>query len=329
MFSSCSPKKKDSGHAPRPSLEIHSPVIRDVNVETPSSSVSEHVPVAPLLDKESSILGQGTYGCVVKGVHIDGVTTVAIKRVPVCSPSDYERARAEAWLHRRLSHPHIVRFLSWHERKTCNEVWLCMQYAGATNLHELLRDNGFRLPRAQRDTYFAAVARAVHYLHTQRIAHRDLKLENVMIDLPTQGVRLIDFGLAHAYRPDEAEASLRGVCGTLCYAAPEVFEGRLRPYSGLAVDVWSLGILLFTMALGCFPVSKACRHTDPTFERVWPWLAELEMPALEAFASAYEAGTLPIHHATPEEAVALNAMLRVRRRATAAEVVCMEVVRCW
>jgi len=94
---------------------------------------------------------------------------------------------------------------------------------------------------------------AVHYMHSQGLAHRDLKLENFLIAEPDASllqctIKLIDFGLAARF--EIGSASLRTVCGTPAYMAPEIF--RKSPYNENC-DVWSCGVILYTMLSGDLP----------------------------------------------------------------------------
>ena len=112
------------------------------------------------------------------------------------------------------------------------------------------------------------------YLHSKRITHRDLKLENLLLaDRADLGsVRLADFGLARAPRfPGDAADVMRLVCGTPTYVAPEIITGR--PY-GHAVDLWSAGVILFILLAGVVPFDdpeeqqarekrSACVHARP------------------------------------------------------------------
>ena len=117
---------------------------------------------------------------------------------------------------------------------------------------------------------------AVEFLHTQRIAHRDLKLENVLISA-SGSCKLADFGLAHEYvgerdldpravpgRPSEGVGGWRerevlyDVCGSKAYVAPEVL--LKLGYDGYSADMWSLGICLFAMLAGFFPFTEAVAH---------------------------------------------------------------------
>ena len=94
---------------------------------------------------------------------------------------------------------------------------------------------------------FSQVAGAVHHLHSLGIYHRDLKLENILID-ERQHIKLIDFGFSIKSNPSE---NLKMYCGTPSYMAPELV-GK-RDYKGWAVDVWALGIILYTILSGYFP----------------------------------------------------------------------------
>ncbi|RKP33234.1 kinase-like domain-containing protein, partial [Dimargaris cristalligena] len=86
------------------------------------------------------------------------------------------------------------------------------------------------------------------FCHTHSIIHRDLKLENIMIDRHTKMVKLIDFGLANFYDP---QSLLATACGSIPYTAPEILRGE--KYVGPEVDVWSLGVLLYVMTTGMLP----------------------------------------------------------------------------
>lgn len=99
---------------------------------------------------------------------------------------------------------------------------------------------------------FAPILRAVNYLHSQGIAHRDLKLTNMLVDREFR-VKLIDFGFA-----DNTRRTLKAYCGTPSYMAPELVQKK--EYVGTAVDIWALGVVLFKMltgeyAFGCRPLT--------------------------------------------------------------------------
>ena len=98
---------------------------------------------------------------------------------------------------------------------------------------------------AEAKELFHKLVQAVEYLHSLDIAHRDLKLENI-IHLPTGAIKLIDFGFAI-----ETNELQRTFCGTPTYMAPEIV--KRVPYNPKQVDVWAMGIMLYRMLTGSYP----------------------------------------------------------------------------
>lgn len=95
---------------------------------------------------------------------------------------------------------------------------------------------------------FAQIVGAVSYVHSKSCVHRDLKLENILLD-KNQNVKLADFGFTREY---EGKASyLQTWCGTVCYSAPEMLKGE--KYAGEKVDIWSLGVILYALLCGELP----------------------------------------------------------------------------
>lgn len=110
----------------------------------------------------------------------------------------------------------------------------------------LLRNGPIHLEKAQK--IFAQLVGAVSYVHNMSCVHRDLKLENILLD-KHENVKLCDFGFTREY---EGKMNyLQTFCGTVCYSAPEMLKGE--KYAGEKVDVWSLGIILYALLTGELP----------------------------------------------------------------------------
>ena len=110
----------------------------------------------------------------------------------------------------------------------------------------LLRHGAIPVERVQ--SIFTQLVGAVAYVHSLSCVHRDLKLENILLD-KNENVKLCDFGFTREY---EGKSSyLQTFCGTVCYSAPEMLKGE--KYAGEKVDVWSLGIILYALLTGELP----------------------------------------------------------------------------
>lgn len=117
-------------------------------------------------------------------------------------------------------------------------------------LYNYLLKNG-ALPVVKVQKIFAQLVGAVAYIHSKSCVHRDLKLENVLLD-KNENVKLCDFGFTREY---EGKSNyLQTFCGTVCYSAPEMLKGE--KYAGEKVDVWSLGIILFALLAGELPFDQ-------------------------------------------------------------------------
>jgi serine/threonine protein kinase len=126
-------------------------------------------------------------------------------------------------------------------------VFLVQEYVENGNLLDYVNTNG-RLAEDQARRYFAQLVSVLDYLHAElKVAHRDLKCENVLLDR-YNNIRVIDFGLSNQFT--EINPVLRTACGSPAYAAPEMVKGN--PYTP-AADIWSAGILLFAIVAGYLP----------------------------------------------------------------------------
>jgi len=212
---------------------------------------------------EADQLGKGGYGQVFKAKDKTGGAVA-------CKVVSHKKMRLsaineEVRLMRRLDHKHVIKLHDYVRQEEISYIFMELASAGDLFAY-VIALNMVDEPVARR--FFGQMLEGLTYLHSVGVAHRDLKLENVLLD-EHHHCKICDFGLAHEYQCDAAgkivHTPLRDVCGSKSYAAPEVLAGR--GYDGFAADVWSCGICLFAMLAGFFPFDGATA-SDWRFTRV-------------------------------------------------------------
>ncbi|RAH60067.1 serine/threonine protein kinase [Aspergillus piperis CBS 112811] len=236
-------------------------------------------------------LGEGEFGKVKLGWKRDGTIQVAIKLIRRESlgsnPSRLPKIYREISILRDLAHPNIVRL---HEMvETDRHIGIIMEYASGGELFDHILNNRYLKDNAAR-RLFAQLVSGVGYLHKKGIVHRDLKLENLLLDR-NRNIIITDFGFANTFDPmdelgDEIEYNLtnkefvkrmrldrpnaKGLrrgdlmqtsCGSPCYAAPELVVSDSL-YTGRKVDVWSCGVILYAMLAGYLPFDDDPANPD-------------------------------------------------------------------
>ena len=193
-------------------------------------------------------IGEGAFATVWKGHHTMTNSPVAIKimkKESIDTPAAQTRFIREISLLKKMRHPFIAQFYQMVEDETY--YYIVMEYVENGNLLEHVNNNG-RLNEEQARRYFAQLISALEYLHIdQKVAHRDLKCENVLLD-KYHNIRLIDFGLSNVF--SELNPELKTACGSPAYAAPEMIKGNTYT---IAADIWSAGILLYAIVVGTLP----------------------------------------------------------------------------
>ncbi|KAJ5785692.1 uncharacterized protein N7503_010904 [Penicillium pulvis] len=188
------------------------------------------------------LIGKGSFGKVYLASH---KLTNGSKVVLKSSRKEDTNLAREIHHHRQFLHPHIARL--YEVVVTENLVWLVLEYCQGDELYNYLLRHG-SLPVDKVKRIFTQLVGAVAYVHSKSCVHRDLKLENILLD-KQENVKLCDFGFTREY---EGKSSyLQTFCGTICYSAPEMLKGE--KYAGEKVDVWSLGIILYALLAGELP----------------------------------------------------------------------------
>ena len=154
----------------------------------------------------------------------------------------------------RLEHPNIIKHLAFDPTRRC----IVLENGGVSMYDVVLGKERVPYDMTQ-------LVSAVVHMHERKVVHRDIKLENIVYNHPTNALKLIDFGLSHAYNDAEDEGCLTRRVGTHTYAAPEIFHDR--PYNGFKVDIWSLGVVFFACYAYYFPFNIA-RETDYRFRNI-------------------------------------------------------------
>ena len=149
-----------------------------------------------------------------------------------------------------MNHPNIVKIFEAFE--TDDNVYLVMEYVGGGSLHSYLKEKpDRRLEEEDAKRIFKQLMTALHYCHRKSIAHRDIKLENILID-DNNNVKLIDFGFSTCIPNDK---KIKMFCGTPSYMAPEIV--MKEEYAGPPADIWASAVLLYALMNGCFPYRGA------------------------------------------------------------------------
>lgn len=185
------------------------------------------------------------------------------------NPTRLAKVHREIQILREVQHPNIVRLHEMVETET--KIGIILEYASGGELFDYILNHRYLKDNAAR-RLFAQLVSGVGYMHKKGIVHRDLKLENLLLDR-NRNIIITDFGFANTFNPadelgDEVEYNLssreyikrmeldkvlpngmrRGdlmqtSCGSPCYAAPELVVSDSL-YTGRKVDVWSCGVIL-------------------------------------------------------------------------------------
>jgi|TARA_B100001758_G_scaffold238593_1_gene241948 serine/threonine-protein kinase SRK2 len=190
-------------------------------------------------------LGQGNFGTAKLMRHRASGQLFAIKYIERGDKID-ENVKRELVNHRLLDHPNIIRFVE--VLLTPTHLAIVMEYAAGGELFDRICGKG-RFHEDEARFFFQQLISGLEYCHGHGVAHRDLKLENTLLDggeVPR--LKICDFGYSkHSLIDSEPKSTV----GTPAYIAPEVLSRKA--YDGKAADVWSCGVTLYVMVVGAYP----------------------------------------------------------------------------
>ncbi|XP_076029275.1 serine/threonine-protein kinase MARK2-like isoform X30 [Oratosquilla oratoria] len=191
-------------------------------------------------------IGKGNFAKVKLAKHIPTGKEVAIKIIDKTqlNPGSLQKLFREVRIMKILDHPNIVKLFQVIE--TDKTLYLVMEYASGGEVFDYLVFHG-RMKEKEARAKFRQIVSAVQYCHQKKIIHRDLKAENLLLD-SEMVIKIADFGFSNEFTPGN---KLDTFCGSPPYAAPELFQGK--KYDGPEVDVWSLGVILYTLVSGSLP----------------------------------------------------------------------------
>eukprot|EP00667_Euglena_gracilis_P016956 EG_transcript_17824 len=206
-------------------------------------------------------LGRGTTGKVKLGSHRQHHLPVAIKIINKttleANPDAKHRVEREISILKLLKHPNIM--CIYDIMQTATHIFIILELLGGGELYDYVLQRGYLQP-AETFLCFHQMLMGVEYMHTMNICHRDLKLENLLLDTG-HNIKIADFGMASTMPPD---GMLHTSCGSPHYACPEIVKGEA--YHGVQADMWSTGVILFALATGTLPFDDDSVHN--LFEKI-------------------------------------------------------------
>lgn len=193
-------------------------------------------------------IGNGAFGKVHMAVNRLTGLKVAIKTIEKAFIKDQRTRRKifqEVFIMKKLCHCNIIRILEVFE--SSNKVMIALEYAGGGDLLQIIKYRG-RLTEEEAKGIFFQVIGAVKACHLAGIVHRDVKLDNILLNSDMTEIKLCDFGVSRFAKAGEI---VKEQCGTPAYLAPEIIADQ--GYEPFYVDLWSMGVLLYAMLSATVP----------------------------------------------------------------------------
>ncbi|XP_061738546.1 SNF-related serine/threonine-protein kinase [Nerophis ophidion] len=224
--------------------------------------------IAGLYDLDKT-LGRGHFAVVKLARHVFTGERVAVKVIdktkldPVARGHLFQEVRCM----KLVQHPNVVRL--YEVIDTATKLYLILELGDGGDMYDCIMKHEGGLTEEVSKCYFAQIVHAISYCHRLHVVHRDLKPENVVFFEKQGVVKLTDFGFSNRFQPGK---KLNTSCGSLAYSAPEILLGD--EYDAPAVDIWSLGVILFMLVCGQPPFQEAndsetltmimdCKYTVP------------------------------------------------------------------
>ncbi|XP_061406053.1 MAP/microtubule affinity-regulating kinase 3-like isoform X5 [Lethenteron reissneri] len=224
------------------SLRCRSPLSNSAEDAQPPSGQTQRVGNYRLL----KTIGKGNFAKVKLAKHTLTGQEVAVKIIDKTqlNTSSLQKLFREVRIMKVLNHPNIVKLFEVIEME--KTLYLVMEYSSGGEVFDYLVAHG-RMKEKEARAKFRQIVSAVQYCHQKHIVHRDLKAENLLLDAD-MNIKIADFGFSNEFT---LGSKLDTFCGSPPYAAPELFQGK--KYDGPEVDVWSLGVILYTLVSGSLP----------------------------------------------------------------------------
>lgn len=216
-------------------------------------------------------IGKGSFGTVKLGMHRKTGHKVAIKRIKTEGNSRITKlVKNEIAIQQKLDSEYIANLMEVSNIQ--GMTYMIMELVPEGSLFERVVSKGGVSEQQTLDLFFQ-VAQAVEWCHLNHVCHRDLKPENMLMTVGGK-VKLIDFGLSAFYKKGQ---KLRDVCGSKRFQAPEMTKRMSKGYDPEAVDVWSMGIVLFELFHGQIRLSQS--DADSTAQYIRSYFARFSYSA--------------------------------------------------
>lgn len=205
--------------------------------------------------KKLNKIDEGAFGVVSRGQRLSDMNLVAIKEVDLRRKriKRIEEMKRELFVLQKIEHPNVVRM--YEHFIIGQQLVIIMEFCAGGNMTTYLKEKS--ITESEAIGLFKQMAISIKALHRRGITHRDVKLNNFLLDATRSKVKIADFGLSIvSYRRKYGVFLAKTYCGTEPYMAPELIKRNslgLRQYNPFCADVWSLGVCLFAMLTRSFP----------------------------------------------------------------------------